>query len=147
MSYSAVQKCCVLETLCHSSRKLASINNSSHWWIKVDIMGCHRLPGAQSGGVVPFLGFLHHDNCDYLFQTWKKIIAWSGKTAYLAFVNIGESYYLSTNRVIGREAITLSYIYKSAAILWVDQVQSLGITPMADTLPNYPTVQYLPVAP
>ena len=56
-----------------------------------------------------------------------------------------ESYCLSTNRAIGREAITLSYIYKSTTRLWVDQVQSLGIIPMADTLPNYLTIQYLPV--
>ena len=39
------------------------------------------------------------------------------------------------------------YIYKNTTRLWVDQVQSLGITPMTDTLPNYPTVQYLPVVP
>ena len=49
-------------------------------------------------------------------------------------VNIGESYCLSTNRAIGRDAIPLFYIYKSTTRLWVDQVQSLGITPMADTL-------------
>ena len=51
------------------------------------------------------------------------------------------------NRAIGREATTLSYIYKSMTRLLVDQVQSPGITPMADTLPNYPTVHHLPVVP